>query len=145
MRHNEIVLLYHIEDEEKAKRLKRVFLLMGVKIRMVSPEQYHLPIKDLINGQPKEITQEDTVNLMEHVKVQDTDGAENENDSIQEEMMVMYGFSGSRLDELLNALRKNQARINLKAILTETNKEWSSYVLYQELKKEHEMMRRQNG
>lgn len=145
MRHNEIVLLYHIEDEEKAKRLKRVFLLMGVKIRMVSPEQYHLPIKDLINGQPKEITQEDTVNLMEHVKVQDTDGAENENDSIQEEMMVMYGFSGSRLDELLNAMRKNQARINLKAILTETNQEWSSYVLYQELKKEHEMMRRQNG
>ena len=135
MRHNEIVLLYHIEDEEKAKRLKRVLLLMGVKIRMVSPEQYHLPIKDLINGQSGEITKEETANLMDCVKTQDTDGAENEKESIQEEMMVMYGFSGNRLDELLNALRKNQSRINLKAILTETNKEWSSYVLYQELKK----------
>lgn len=145
MRHNEIVLLYHIEDEEKAKRLKRVLLLMGVKIRMVSPEQYHLPIKDLINGQSGEITKEETANLMDCVKIQDTDGAENEKESIQEEMMVMYGFSGNRLDELLNALRKNQARINLKAILTETNKEWSSYVLYQELKKEHEMMQKQNG
>ncbi len=145
MRHNEIVLLYHIEDEEKAKRLKRVLLLMGVKIRMVSPEQYHLPIKDLINGQSGEITKEETANLMDCVKTQDTDGAENEKESIQEEMMVMYGFSGNRLDELLNALRKNQARINLKAILTETNKEWSSYVLYQELKKEHEMMQKQNG
>lgn len=145
MRHNEIVLLYHIEDEEKAKRLKRVLLLMGVKIRMVSPEQYHLPIKDLINGQSGEITKEETANLMDCVKTQDTDGAENEKESIQEEMMVMYGFSGNRLDELLNALRKNQARINLKAILTETNKEWSSYVLYQELKKEHEMMQKRNG
>ncbi len=145
MRHNEIVLLYHIEDEEKAKRLKRVLLLMGVKIRMVSPEQYHLPIKDLINGQSGEITKEETANLMDCVKTQDTDGAENEKESIQEEMMVMYGFSGNRLDELLNALRKNQSRINLKAILTETNKEWSSYVLYQELKKEHEMMQKQNG
>lgn len=145
MRHNEIVLLYHIEDEEKAKRLKRVLLLMGVKIRMVSPEQYHLPIKDLINGQSGEITKEENANLMDCVKTQDTDGAENEKESIQEEMMVMYGFSGNRLDELLNALRKNQARINLKAILTETNKEWSSYVLYQELKKEHEMMQKQNG
>ena len=145
MRHNEIVLLYHIEDEEKAKRLKRVLLLMGVKIRMVSLEQYHLPIKDLINGQSGEITKEETANLMDCVKTQDTDGAENEKESIQEEMMVMYGFSGNRLDELLNALRKNQSRINLKAILTETNKEWSSYVLYQELKKEHEMMQKQNG
>lgn len=145
MRHNEIVLLYHIEDEEKAKRLKRVLLLMGVKIRMVSPEQYHLPIKDLINGQSGEITKEETANLMDCVKTQDTDGAENEKESIQEEMMVMYGFSGNRLDELLNALRKNQSRINLKAILTETNKEWSSYVLYQELKIEHEMMQKQNG
>lgn len=145
MRHNEIVLLYHIEDEEKAKRLKRVLLLMGVKIRMVSPEQYHLPIKDLINGQSGEITKEETANLMDCVKTQDTDGAENEKESIQEEMMVMYGFSGNRLDELLNVLRKNQARINLKAILTETNKEWSSYVLYQELKKEHEMMQKRNG
>ncbi len=145
MRHNEIVLLYHIEDEEKAKRLKRVLLLMGVKIRMVSLEQYHLPIKDLINGQSGEITKEENANLMDCVKTQDTDGAENEKESIQEEMMVMYGFSGNRLDELLNALRKNQARINLKAILTETNKEWSSYVLYQELKKEHEMMQKQNG
>lgn len=145
MRHNEIVLLYHIEDEEKAKRLKRVLLLMGVKIRMVSPEQYHLPIKDLINGQSGEITKEETANLMDCVKTQDTDGAENEKESIQEEMMVMYGFSGNRLDELLNALRKNQSRINLKAILTETNKEWSSYVLYQELKKEHEMMQKRNG
>lgn len=145
MRHNEIVLLYHIEDEEKAKRIKRVLLLMGVKIRMVSPEQYHLPIKDLINGQSGEITKEETANLMDCVKTQDTDGAENEKESIQEEMMVMYGFSGNRLDELLNALRKNQSRINLKAILTETNKEWSSYVLYQELKKEHEMMQKRNG
>lgn len=145
MRHNEIVLLYHIEDEEKAKRLKRVLLLMGVKIRMVSPEQYHLPIKDLINGQSGEIIKEENANLMDCVKTHDTDGAENEKESIQEEMMVMYGFSGNRLDELLNALRKNQARINLKAILTETNKEWSSYVLYQELKKEHEMMQKQNG
>nr|WP_275061339.1 DUF3783 domain-containing protein [Diplocloster modestus] len=53
----------------------------------------------------------------------------------------MKGMSGSRIDDLLTLLHKNKiGKIHLKAILTETNQQWNSLELYGELKKEHEVM-----
>ena len=55
--------------------------------------------------------------------------------------MLMVGFTSARVDTLLSALRKNGAgRINYKAVLTETNKSWDSVHLFQEIKREHDIL-----
>ncbi|MDO4326594.1 MAG: DUF3783 domain-containing protein [bacterium] len=153
MKARETVLLYHITDKEKEKRLKRVLLLMGVRVRMVEPEQYGLSIESLLRGNAADVN--NAVNMADAANMTDSANAANTADSadaantadsadavmdIEEEMLVLHGFSGKRLDEFLAALRKNQARVDLKAVATETNKKWNSWQLYAELKREHEVM-----
>lgn len=171
MKARETVLLYHITEKEKEKRLKRVLLLMGVRMRMVEPEQYGLSIESLLRGNTADaectvntVNTASTVNAASAV-VENTVSAENTADTIidagdakditneiqneathksvneiADEMLVMYGFSAKRLDDFLAALRKNQARVDLKAVVTDTNKKWNSLQLYAELKREHEVM-----
>lgn len=58
-----------------------------------------------------------------------------------DEMMVMKGFSNSRLDQFLKGMRKaGIERVDYKAVLTPTNCRWNSWQLYQEIRKEHEAM-----
>ena len=53
----------------------------------------------------------------------------------------MHNFSGSRLDELLLGMRRAKVqKIDLKAIVTESNVGWSFYHLYEEIGAEHERM-----
>lgn len=152
MKARETVLLYHITDKEKEKRLKRVLLLMGVRVRMVEPKQYGLSIESLLHGNVADMN--NAVNTADAANMTDIADAANTTDSadaanvmdadavmdIEDEMLVLHGFSGKRLDEFLAALRKNQARVDLKAVATETNKKWNSLQLYAELKREHEVM-----
>ena len=59
----------------------------------------------------------------------------------EEEMLVMKNFTSRRIDEMLAAFRKaGIPRIELKAVITDTNQSWPFYQLYEELKKEHEIM-----
>ena len=46
------------------------------------------------------------------------------------------------LDKALFLMRKEKVQIGLKAVLTETNQEWNSLELYEEIKKEHEYMQK---
>lgn len=131
MRRNETVLLYAVKDKEKRKRIQTLLLLMGVRIRMVEPKQYALPIAQLLEGKTEQdaLEEEVTEELCE----------------FEEEMLVLSGFSGNRLDELLLALRRQKARVDLKAVVTDSNKTWNSKELYQELRKEHRMMHGEAG
>ena len=53
----------------------------------------------------------------------------------------MTGFTGQKLDQFLNAMRKQKIpKINLKAMLTEHNVKWDSVTLHDELAREHEAM-----
>ena len=55
------------------------------------------------------------------------------------DVLVMKNFSSSRIDMLLAGLRKaGVPKIELKAVITPQNAEWTFYQLYQELEKEHE-------
>lgn len=120
----ETVLLYNLEEGEKARKVKMVLLKMKVKIRKVSREQYLEPIGFLAGD--KEIKSCEEVY---------------EGENFSEEMLVMKGFTSSRIDLLLREFRKaGIGRINLKAIVTEHNQNWNSIELYRELKAEHEMM-----
>ena len=69
-----------------------------------------------------------------------------ENDSsrkmdFSDEMAIMAGFSSAQIDAFIYALRKKGVgRIDYKAVLTPYNMKWDSVQLYEEIKKEHEMM-----
>ena len=66
-----------------------------------------------------------------------------ERGSFDDPMLVFAGFTGQKLDQFLNAMRKQKIpRINLKAMLTEHNVQWDSVTLHDELAKEHEAMKR---
>lgn len=58
----------------------------------------------------------------------------------QQPVLLMAGFTSAGLDGLLAALRSGGIRIPLKAVLTETNQNWSLLALIEELQREHAAM-----
>ena len=61
-------------------------------------------------------------------------------------LMLMAGFERRDLDLFLQALRKSKvAPIPYKAMLTPTNAGWRLSELFEEIKKEHEIMHNQSG
>ena len=116
------MLLYQIEGE-KARKLKTIFVQNGIKIRTVSKEDYLKSI-GVLTG---------ILDVQEDTEVYD-------GDAIGDEMLIMKGIFGKRLDMLLAAMRKAKAVVGLKAVVTEQNVFWNSLQLYNEIKQEHEIM-----
>ena len=120
----EQVLLYGIKDIEKERKIKSILIRMGVKIRNIST--------DLCG---------EKVGYLAGIRgFEPTSDIDNTRLPVEEEMLIMRGFTGPRLDTLLKEMRKANARVNLKAIITEHNQHWNLFELYEELKKEHESM-----
>lgn len=137
---NEKVLLYHFQGTEEAKKLKPVLLRMGIRARVVESAEYGKPLGVLagVKGFEEEAERSESI-------AGDGIGAVQEDVPMDfpELMLVMCGFSGRRVDELLMQMRKGGVpRIDLKAMLTPTNMYWNSRQLYEELKREHAEMRR---
>ena len=125
----EMVLYYQPEREKeagnasKAAKLKGVLIRMGIRIKNITPEQTGQTVGYLAGFDERE-TEEGTV-LPE----------------LEEEMLVMKNFTNRRIDELLAGLRRaGVPKVELKAVVTETNCGWTFYALYEELKKEREAM-----
>lgn len=56
-------------------------------------------------------------------------------------MLVLSGFTEERLEEFLGNLKKSGVpKIGLKAVVTETNAQWTAYQLYEQLKEEHRQL-----
>ncbi|MFR1894637.1 DUF3783 domain-containing protein [Hungatella sp.] len=128
----EMVLYYQPEREKeagnasKAAKLKGVLIRMGIRIKNITPEQTGQTVGYLagFEGFDERETEEGTV-LPE----------------LEEEMLVMKNFTNRRIDELLAGLRRaGVPKVELKAVVTETNCGWTFYSLYEELKKEREAM-----
>ena len=128
----EMVLYYQPEREKeagnasKAAKLKGVLIRMGIRIKNITPEQTGQTVGYLagFEGFDERETEEGTV-LPE----------------LEEEMLVMKNFTNRRIDELLAGLRRaGVPKVELKAVVTETNSGWTFYALYEELKKEREAM-----
>ncbi len=98
---------------------------MGIRIKNIGPEQTNQKVGYLAGLEGFE---------------EESAGPGESLPAIPEEVMLLYGFSGDRLDALLKQLRKNKASVALKAILTQTNCGWSFYQLYEEIREEHQMM-----
>lgn len=127
----EMVLYYNPDSSIRVTKLKGVLVRMGIRIRNVAPDQVLDTVGELAgvsgyeNRGPSAAPDEEKKELP----------------VIAEEMMVMYGFTSSRIDELLAGLRKaGVSKVELKAVVTETNISWSFFQLYEEIKKEHERM-----
>ena len=116
----ETVLLYQIKGTKTAVLLKPVLLKLGIRVRIVEPEQYLQSIGFLAGNKAFAESPE----------------------GFDEPMMVMAGFSERKLDLFLTEMRRKKVPpIALKAIVTTQNQAWNSLQLYRELKEEHEKMK----
>lgn len=156
----ELVLYYNPEVSSKVMKLKGVLVRMGVRIRNVAPEQVMESVGALAGISGYERTERSVARKAAPGSAQNavpaesvpevTAGQEGQAEQgkqsalpvIQEEMLVMHGFTGRRIDELLLGLRKaGVPKVELKAIVTESNAGWTFYHLYEEIKEEHERMK----
>ena len=141
----ETVLYYNPEASSKVVKLKGVLVRMGIRIRNVTPEQFDETVGALagISGFEKENQNKEQLvrNLQEQRQEPSQDQNQDQHPMIQDEVLVMHGFTSRRIDELLAAFRKaGVVKVELKAIVTETNAHWTFYHLYEEIKEDHERM-----
>ena len=118
------VLLYNCSGHQWTK-LHQMMMMLRFRIRVIKPEQYHLTLEQLAQGQGEPLE-------------------ENVPEAFPESMMVFCGVNQAQLNAILNAIRLSKLPpIPLKAVLTETNREWDSVQLHEELLKEKEAIAQQ--
>ena len=62
--------------------------------------------------------------------------------TFKDPMMVICNLLSPQLDALLQGMREEGVRIDLKCVLTPSNVGWNAFQLHGELAREHEAMRR---
>ena len=113
-------MLYNFTDKERTDKVKFIFVLMGIKIRSVSKEDYLQPIGALSGVTRMERTEEVY-----------------EGEGFEEEMLLLVNCPGPLLDRFLQGFRRNKIPpVALKAVLTPTNRAWTSLQLREELARE---------
>lgn len=145
---NETVLYYAPDNTKHAGLRKGVLVQMGIKIKNLTPVRCGKKIGFLagLDGFVDDTTQENSANDVKerHGNVSFTGmettplgGQQALQEPIMEELMVLCGFTDARLDELLAKLKKaGVPRTGLKAVVTETNAQWTVYELYSHLLEE---------
>lgn len=118
----ETVLMYNCNGEQWSK-LRQIFLMLRVRIRPVEADQYGLTLEDLLGRSEEKAPVEE---------------------EFSDPMLVFCNLPHEKLDHLLTAMgRAGLPRIALKAMLTPTNRTWTSQQLWTELRREHEAMQAQ--
>ena len=118
----ETVLMYNCSGEHWAK-LRQIFLMLRVRIRPVEADQYGLTLEDLLGRSEEKAPVEE---------------------EFSDPMLVFCNLPHEKMDHLLTAMgRAGLPRIALKAMLTPTNRTWTSQQLWTELRREHEAMQAQ--
>lgn len=119
---NETMLLYHISDSDRMKKLKKICISLKIRIRQVKKEEYLRPIFQLLGN--KAMTQSQIYC----------------GEELSGEMLVM-AVDHERIDDVLDAMKKEGISIPYKAVVTPDNGWWNSLQLFQELQREHKAMR----
>ncbi|RHM59538.1 MULTISPECIES: DUF3783 domain-containing protein [Coprobacillaceae] len=116
----ETVLLYNIDKTEPGKAMISILKKLDVKVVIVKT-------KDLMNPVGYLLGNSDYKRSTDKIK-----------EVPQDEMMVLSGFDDKQVDVLLQIFQKaNIPFIPLKAIVTETNIEWSFLQLLNNVKNEY--------
>lgn len=120
----ETVLLYNCSGPQWSK-LRQVFVMQKLRMKAVEPGQYGLPLAQVLEGS------------------EESAGVEEE---FSDPMLVFCSLTGPQLDRLLGAMKRAKLPpIPLKAVLTPTNRDWTSQQLWQELRREHQAMQERQG
>ena len=110
---NSVALLYNF-NEEKLKMIKMVCMMMQVRFKEVARAEYEQPLGALLG-----------------ISGIENHGEVYQGEEFQEEMLVLHGFDGSKLQKFLIALQRvGVGRIELKAMITENNKSKSKTAVY---------------
>ena len=113
------ILMYNCSGEEFSK-LKQIFAMLRLRMRVVEPDRYHVPLAELAQG-----------------KGEPGEAAE----PLSEPMLVFCGLGEALLNQVLEVIRLSKLPpIPLKAVMTETNRSWNTLQLHEELLKEREAM-----
>lgn len=120
------VLLYNL-DGEKGSKLRVVCMYHKLKLRPVQPEEYGQPLEALLGLAPA------------------AEPAPSAATPFADEMLVFCGVDDRQLSDFLQTLRSQRLGVALKAVLTETNRTWSSSALHTELLEEHATMQQRSA
>lgn len=111
------ILMYNCSGEEFS-RLRQIFAMLRLRMRVVGPDRYHVPLEELAKG-----------------KGEPGETAE----SLPEPMLVFCYLPQALLHQVLEVIRVAKLPpIPMKAVLTTANQEWDTLQLYEELCKERE-------
>ena len=130
----EIVLYHAPRQMAHTSLLKGVLVQMGVQIKNLTPGRCGKRIGALVGMEGYEDSPETAE--MENSQEVDRIGqqAEVQFGLMTEELLILSGFTDERIDELLGRLKRaGVPKIKLKAIVTETNADWTVYELYRQL------------
>lgn len=112
-----VLYLYNL-DNPKGAKIRRMCLPLGVRTKLVAPQAHALTLEELANGAPPP-----------------ADGAP----GFSDELLLMAGFTSAQIDALILGFRRAKIpMVALKAVLTPTNRSWTSVQLHQELCRERE-------
>lgn len=111
------VLMYGCSGDRFSK-LKQIFAMLRLRMRVVEPDRYHVPLEELAQGRGEP-------------------GGNAE--ALPEPMLVFCYLPQALLNQVLEVIRVGKLPpIPLKAVLTETNQTWDTMRLYRELLQERE-------
>ncbi len=118
------VLMYNCSGP-KFSKLKQIFAMLRLRMRVVEPDRYHLSLEELAQGigEPGEAAE-----------------------PLSEPMLVFCYMGQALLDQVLEVIRVAKLPpIPLKAVLTENNRTWTTQELHAELLKEREAVAAQKA
>lgn len=120
----EVFLLYKLgEDTEKGQKLRQALSQMNIEVITVTDDMLL-----------------ESVGFCAHMDGFASYGEVYQGEPLPYEMLVMKVPSRARLNQILSQLQKEGLRVERKAIITPTNREWPFRKLYEEVSKEHELM-----
>lgn len=115
------LLMYNIE-KRKSIEIKNLCRKLNIGYSDVEKSDYGLTLESLL-GLSGNVSTSEAVDF-------------------NEEMLLIVDFGDGLLNLFLSLLRKKKCTVELKAVLTETNKKFTSYELYNEISKEHKAMQK---
>lgn len=143
------VILF-IPEGVSGQKVSMIAALLKVRCRLVSTEAFTRTLASVLGLSDAEETwkAEERHEMGEAVKTQAEEARTEQPEDNQargsgqetEPMLVFCGLQNTVLDRFLAELRKNGIRIPLKAVMTETNRDWTLRKLYDELRGEHSYM-----
>lgn len=127
------VLCYNLKGTKKGKKLAMVLGYSGFKICHVEKSEYNIPIGTLAG----------TIEICDKEE-EGRKFSDSEETDFSDEMLILNPASEAMLDRALFLMRKEKVTVSLKAVLTPENQKWTSVRLYEEIRKEHEIMHKKN-